>query len=196
MIILFPKKTDLEGLLRMSGSTDHIINLIERLGRFARSAQRCAGMKPAQWEALRFVSRANRYSRTPGALADFLSSTRGTVSQTLIALEKKGLISRKTNSGDARVKQLELTERGRDLTEHNPLHILEDAVSSVADETGLEQALEQVLKNLIRQNGNHQFGVNDHKEHAKGPHRCGLSGEPLDDLGSNLIYREHEVRAA
>ena len=73
----------------MSGSTDHIINLIERLGRFARSAQHCAGMKPAQWEALRFVSRANRYSRTPGALADFLSSTRGTVSQTPIALEKK-----------------------------------------------------------------------------------------------------------
>ena len=189
----------------MSGSTDHIINLIERLGRFARSAQHCAGMKPAQWEALRFVSRANRYSRTPGALADFLSSTRGTVSQTLIALEKKGLISRKTNSGDARVKQLELTERGRDLTEHNPLHILEDAVSSVADESGLEQALEQVLKNLIRQNGNHQFGicqncrhfgVNDHMEHAKGPHRCGLSGEPLDDLDSNQICREHEVRAA
>ena len=201
MIILFPKKTDLEGLLRMSGSTDHIINLIERLGRFARSAQHGEGMKPAQWEALRFISRDNRYSRTPGALADFLSSTRGTVSQTLIALEKKGLISRKTHSSDARVKQLELTEKGRDLIEHNPLHILEVAVSSVGD----EPALEQVLKNLIRQNGNHQFGVcqncrhfgvNDHMEHAKGPHRCGLSGEPLDELDSNQICREHEVRAA
>ena len=39
-----------------------------------------------------FIARANRFSRTPAALADYAGSTRGTISQTLIALEQKGLV--------------------------------------------------------------------------------------------------------
>ncbi|MBL6931373.1 MAG: MarR family transcriptional regulator [Rhodospirillales bacterium] len=189
----------------MRETTDHIVDLIERLGRIARSAQHAEGMKPAQWEALRFLARANRFSRTPGALADFLSSTRGTVSQTLIALDKKGLIKRKANLGDARIKQLELTKEGRAIVNRDPLHMLEKAVASVGEEPGLAENLERILRNIIHQHGNRPFGVclacrhfrcDGASSHARGPHRCMLSGEPLSDVDSNQICREHEARAA
>ncbi len=69
---------------------------------------------PAQWEALRFVARANRllatFSRTPAALAGSISgSTRGTVSQVLIALEQKGHLTREPSERDRRSVVLELT---------------------------------------------------------------------------------------
>ncbi len=189
----------------MSETTDHIVDLIERLGRIARSAQHAEGMKPAQWEALRFLAKANKYSRAPGALAEFLSSTRGTVSQTLIALEKKGLVKRKICRGDARVKRLELTREGQAVVDRDPLHVLEDAVADLGDDPGLAENLEKILRNVIRSYGNRRFGVclacrhfhsDGASDHSRGPHRCMLSGEPLNDIDSNQICREHEVRAA
>ena len=59
--------------------------LIERLGRLLQTEEQETGLNPAQWQALRFLGRANRFSRTPATVADYLGSTRGTVSQTLIA---------------------------------------------------------------------------------------------------------------
>ena len=64
--------------------------LIDRLERLTRGRESGGGLNPAQWEALRFLSHANRFSRTPAALADYLGSTRGTISQTLIALQLNG----------------------------------------------------------------------------------------------------------
>jgi DNA-binding MarR family transcriptional regulator len=73
--------------------------LIDRLDRLTRSGGSIAELNPAQWEALRYLSRANRFSRTPAALAGYVGSTRGTISQTLIALEQKGLASRQSSHG-------------------------------------------------------------------------------------------------
>ena len=58
-------------------------HLIGRLDRLMRSGVAVEGLNPAQWEALRYLARANRFSRPPAGLADYLGSTRGTVSQTL-----------------------------------------------------------------------------------------------------------------
>lgn len=189
----------------MCKTSSHIVDLIERLGRISRGARHADGMKPAQWEALRFLANANKYSRTPGALADFLSSTRGTVSQTLIALEKKGLIVRTASKGDGRVKQLELTSEGRAIVVRDPLNTLEDVLKGIDDKQGLAESLEKVLKGVIVQNGNHRFAACDGCRHfamnvspdnAKGPHRCMLSGESLDSDDSVRICREHEAHAA
>ena len=67
---------------------------LERLTRLMRAGEHEGGLNPAQWEALRYLARANRFSRTPAALADFLGTTRGTVSQTVIALERTGHLTR------------------------------------------------------------------------------------------------------
>ena len=61
---------------------------LERLARLMRAREHEDGLNPAQWEALRFLSRANRFSNAPGALTRYLGATKGTVSQTLMALER------------------------------------------------------------------------------------------------------------
>ena len=73
---------------------DKIANLINRLGRSIHCRQFAQGLNPAQWESLRFLARANRYSRTPSALAEYLRTTKGTASQTLKSLESKGYVRR------------------------------------------------------------------------------------------------------
>jgi len=142
----------------MFDSTEEIVIQIERLGRLARAAQHAEGMKPAQWEALRYLSKARKQSRNPGALADFLSSTRGTVSQTLIALEKKGLIQRLNCAVDGRAKRLEITEAGHALMARDPLGKLSLAVSALSDCSGLSECLDEIVNTLVEQNGNHAFG--------------------------------------
>ena len=66
----------------------------ERLARLMRAAEHDAGLNPAQWEALRYLSRAIRFSNSPGALTRYLGATKGTISQTVIALERKGFITK------------------------------------------------------------------------------------------------------
>ena len=87
----------------------------------AHGLQYASGLNPAQWEALRFIARANRYSRSPGAIARYLGTTRGTVSQTLIALEAKGYIRRLRCDADRRALTVDLTDSGRALIENDPL---------------------------------------------------------------------------
>ena len=64
-----------------------------------------------------YLARANRFSRGPSHLADWLGTTRGTVSQTLKALERDGLISRKAYPTVPVTVEYALTPLGRKLTE-------------------------------------------------------------------------------
>ena len=73
-------------------NSEAIASLVDRLSRLAHSLQYSQGLNPAQWNALRYLARANKYSTSPGVLAEYFRTTKGTVSQTLIALESKGLI--------------------------------------------------------------------------------------------------------
>ena len=96
-------------------STDALeaARLVDRLERLARLDATPDPLNAAQWEALRYLARANRYSRTPAAVADYLASTRGTVSRTLAALEDKGYLQREDNPRDGRSVDFALTARGR-----------------------------------------------------------------------------------
>ena len=67
---------------------------LERLARVMRAREHEDGLNPAQREALRYLARANRFSNTPGALTRYLGATKGTISQTVMALERKGLIAK------------------------------------------------------------------------------------------------------
>ena len=195
----------------MKQSSDQIVSLIERLGRLARGAQHAEGLKPAQWEALRFLSRANKASRNPGSLADFLSSTRGTVSQTLITLEKKGLIIRSVNPGDGRGKNLELTDDGHAAVRRDPLHMIEAAVTKATNannasvEGSLTMGLESVLHEVVQQNGTPSFGKCDGCTHfcengsmddEHGPHLCRLFEWSVSEAEQNMICRDHESCSA
>jgi DNA-binding MarR family transcriptional regulator len=181
-------------------------HLIDRLERLARSGEQSAGLNPAQWEALRYLARANRFSRTPAALADYLASTRGTVSQTLIALEQKGLVARKRSARDKRSIELPLTARGEAMLKNDPLLAIARDIDAAAGPRAedLVARLRALLRTTIARNGGRVFGVCSTcryfragvRPRAASPHHCALLDEPLSDADSRAICVEQESAAA
>lgn len=177
-------------------------DLLERIGRLLRGARhRTDVLNPAQWEALRYLGKANRYSRTPTALTRYLGSTKGTVSQTVIALERKGLVRRAEDPRDRRGVRLGLTARGRANLDRDPMGELLDGIDEELL-ARLERDLGQLLLHLQRGRRHRPFGLcatcrffqRDLGEDAGGgPHRCGLTLEPLAALESEQICAEHEA---
>lgn len=179
--------------------------LIDRLDRLARGGEAAGELNPAQWEALRFVARANRFSRTPAALAEYLGSTRGTVSQTLIALEQKGHVTREPSSRDRRSVVLELTDTGARALRRDPILALASDLEGAAP--GQLEAVVEVLRRtlhaIITRNGGRAFGACYTCRHFKKDggsgrstlHHCALLDEPLSEADSRAICVEHEAVA-
>lgn len=178
--------------------------LVGRLERLARSGVAAEGLNPAQWEALRYLVRANRFSRTPAALADYVGSTRGTISQTLIALEQKGLAARSASPRDGRSVELALTRRGEAVLKQDPLLLLAQDIAAGTDDdpAKLVATLEAVLAATIARNDGRAFGVchscrhfRRHIRSGTSPHHCGLLDEPLSENDSKDICQEQEAGA-
>jgi DNA-binding MarR family transcriptional regulator len=176
--------------------------LIDRLDRLTRSGELGHGLNPAQWEALRYLARANRFSRTPAALADYLGTTRGTVSQSLISLEEKGHITRTQSSHDKRSVNLSLTTQGEAALFDDPLtHLAADiAGGRSADLAAVVTLLRDTLARTIARNGGKPFGVCRTCRHfepssgSKGGYaRCALLDEPLSKEDSFAICVEQEA---
>ncbi len=168
---------------------DSVAALMGRLSRAVQRAQYAGGLNPAQWEALRYIARANRYSRSPSAVAEYLGATKGTVSQTLKALEHKGCIARKPNRGDRRAVELKLTRAGKKALQRDPLVGIGEAVeANGAQHAGIASVLGGLLRGLQRSGGLREFGQCDQCAHlcrdcttadAGGPHLCGVTGDAL-----------------
>ena len=168
-----------------------VVDLLDRLGRTLRQLEFNGGLNPVHWEALRYLARANRISRTPGALASYLGTTRGTASQTLICLESKGYVQKVRCLNDRRVTFLELTRSGRKLLQEDPLRRVDEMVGSMpADvEDALRSGLSRLLGRLAEDDDCRAFGVcarcdllEESAESGKeGDRRCGLTGDPLSD---------------
>lgn len=181
-------------------------HLIDRLDRLTRSGANIEGINPAQWEALRYLARANRFSRTPAALADYLGSTRGTVSQTLIALEQKGFVGRTQSERDKRSIDLELTKQGEIALKDDPLLALaRDLIAGAGSDIGrLVETLRAVLHCSVARNDGKAFGAcrtcrhfqRDAGASSRAPHRCGLLDEPLSEADSRAICVEQELVGA
>jgi DNA-binding MarR family transcriptional regulator len=168
-----------------------IAQLVDRLSRLTRELQFCAGLNPAQWEALRFVSRANRYSRTPTGLAEFLGTTKGTASQTVIALEAKGYVQRLRGSADRRQVTLSLTPAGAELLNKDPFVEIERAAEGIDRDTvtSLVRGLSSLLYQVQSKHGIKEFGVCANCAlHCVGQaQECGMTGETIDQHEAELI---------
>lgn len=112
------------------GSAELLYRL-ERLARLLRAEGHAGGLNPAQWEALRYLSRANRFSNSPIALTAYLDATKGTVSQTVMALERKGLIAKGPREGEKRSITLAVTDKGREALASDPLLQMTEALEAV-----------------------------------------------------------------
>lgn len=91
------------------------------------------GLNPAQWNALRYLARANPSARTMSAFAQSHQTTKSTASQTLSALERKRLIRKVPDPLDRRVTQLELTTKGEKLLAQDPIRHLVTALEEMPE---------------------------------------------------------------
>ncbi|MDE2384164.1 MAG: winged helix-turn-helix transcriptional regulator [Alphaproteobacteria bacterium] len=134
---------------------------LERLARLIRGAGNAEGLVPAQWDVLRYLARANRFSNSPRAAAHYLGATKGTISQTIQALQRKGLLRSLGRADDARSVALELTEAGVAMLEKDPLNALAGALDELGDKTAkrFHKAVSSLLEGEIARQDMPVFGV-------------------------------------
>lgn len=176
-------------------------DLVERLARLVANEGHARGLKPAQWDALRYLARANRFSRTPGALTAYLGSTKGTVSQTVMSLERAGLVEKAANPADRRSVHLALTPAGTALLAADGIAGIRNAVESLDETTrrGLDRGLRAVLASRLAAGGGRPFGICRDCRHfgrdarGAGLHFCALLRQPLGEEDAAQICHEQEA---
>lgn len=179
-------------------TTERVHELLDRLANLLRAEQRrvatAHGVQPVHLQALAYLSRANRYSDSPIAVAEYLGTTKGSVSQTLALLEEKGLLSARPDRDDGRRVRLSVTAKGRRLLARLPTETLASVPAAKLAES-LAGPLEQLLIELQRARGGRSFGVCRTCRHFRssgfGQYQCGLTGEPLSVDQSTRLCREH-----
>src|SRR5213595_1391062 len=121
--------------------------LLLQVGRLVQAEGYDGELSPAQWMALRFFARANSFSRTPSAFAEFQATTRGTASQAIKALEAGGYLVRQRSEADGRSVSLRLTNKGKKALARDPFEVLVRAVDKLdaKERTAIHHALHQVL---------------------------------------------------
>jgi DNA-binding MarR family transcriptional regulator len=188
----------------MNESARTLLELVACLARVIHGETRGraleAGLQPVHLVALSYLRDANRYSNTPQALTEFLGSTKGTVSQSLLLLYRKGLVERQADPQDGRVVRLRLSAAGEKLLRDADLSSQWEAAVgalSPADVRLASQALAMLLRSLQRGRGGRSFGVcaTCALFDRLGPRsfRCGLTGESLSPSDSRKICREHTL---
>ncbi len=119
--------------------TEKIPALIERISRHPYLGAPPAGLNRAQWCALRFFAAASPETATSTAFSRHHATTKGTASQTILALIRKGLLSRTPMPGDGRSQSIAVTDEGLALLEQDPLSLLVSCLESL--EQGVQQSL-------------------------------------------------------
>jgi DNA-binding MarR family transcriptional regulator len=143
------------------GSPDLVAELLVHVGRAARSEDGRSDLTAAQWTCLRFFARANASTRTPSAFASFQATTRGTASQIIRSLERRGLLARRRAPQDGRSVRFELTEAGRAMLAHDPLGQLIGVIDGLddADRARLVETLSRLAVALSHRREAPAFGT-------------------------------------
>ena len=125
--------------------------MIEQVGKAAYNLGFTPGLNPAQWAALRYFDEATTERRTVTGFAQFQGTTKGTASQTVAALVRKGYLRRVGDKQDRRVHRLVLTDQSQALLRGDPLQKLGQALESLTQEErwALAVSMEKVLRQLI-----------------------------------------------
>lgn len=181
-----------------------IAYLIERIGNLLRSEERVSGadsgLQSVHVQILTYLSKCNRYSNTPAGVTEFIGSTKGTISQSINILEKKGFITKRPDEKDRRILHLILTVKGQSFIDSEfPSSKFNDAIESLdsSDAESLSQLLTKLLIKFQQNNNGKLFGVCHTCKHFKKfglgeTHQCGLTLEPLSEKESLQICREYE----
>jgi DNA-binding MarR family transcriptional regulator len=177
---------------------EQIRALISRLARLDAAETWEDALNPTQVAALEYLTRANRFSRAPSHVADYLGTTRGTMSQTLKSLERKGYVIERRSEKDRRSISYDPTEGGRILAARR--HSLVDAVSALPDAARIHlgDSLAALLECQLQANGGRPFGICRtcaHYRTTRDGSYCALLSLPLLPEETDQICHEHVMPA-
>lgn len=170
-------------------------SLIDRIARLDAAEDWAQGLNPSQAAALAYLMQANRFSRAPSQVADYLGSTRGTVSQTLKALARKGLVVEVAGDGDRRRIRYDVTVDGvaRE-TKDRPLDMALRSLPS-GDAGHLDVTLSATLRDVLAARSGRSFGICrtcvHHEPRDVGAH-CRLLQVDLAPEERGQICHEHD----
>ncbi|MGX1495642.1 MarR family winged helix-turn-helix transcriptional regulator [Roseibium aggregatum] len=174
--------------------TQTIRDLIDRLTRLAAAEEWNGPLNPSQFAALGYLARANRFSRAPSHVADFLATTRGTASQTLKALARKDLIAETRSDEDKRSIRYDVTPAGLEMLE-DPSS-LEKVIDALPPEVAasLASSLKALVLTMLHQRGGRSFGMCRtccHHEVTETGGHCRLLNVPLSPADAAQLCHEH-----
>jgi len=134
--------------------------LLLQIGRLVRAAGHEGALNPAQWMALRYISRANAVSRTPTAFANFQATTPGTASAVIGQLKEAGYLSEQRSRNDRRSVRLRVTAKGVAALKHDPFENFVRAVAALEEEKEgiLHRILDELITAVAASEGRQRFG--------------------------------------
>ncbi len=180
----------------------NVFELIQRMAALIRSEERkkCTELRLqlVHFQTLEYLSICNKYSDTPAAIANYLGLTRGTVSQTLIFLEKRAFIKKNQDKSDKRVLHIQLLPKGLTiLNKAKPTELFQRAASILQENSSIlerEDIFIAALTALQKANDLNSFGVcKTCKNFSRKPNGyfCELTQEKLTKKDSEKSCQEH-----
>jgi DNA-binding MarR family transcriptional regulator len=183
--------------------------LLLLVGRLVQADGYGGELSPAQWMALRFFARANSFSRTPSAFAEFQATTRGTASQAIKALEAGGYLVRQRSQADGRSVTLRLTDKGHEVIARDPFEALVRAVGSLnaQEQAATRDALHHVLTIVAADGAHRHFGVcqdcaylsgemyRDSTRASRSALECLLFGLPIEQDDAGLLCAHYRPKS-
>jgi DNA-binding MarR family transcriptional regulator len=177
------------------------LKLIERISTLLRAEQRkkysSLGLQPVHVQTLDYLANCNRFSDTPAAVTDYLGLTKGTVSQTLQVLERKGYLEKIQDLVDKRIVHLKILPLGQQLLKSiTPFDVFTKAEQAIANKQfdSISAALYEALVALQNVNDSHSFGhckscitFSEQDDH----YYCLLMQQPLEQADLEKICREY-----
>ena len=175
----------------------HIRTIINRLARIDASQAWHEDLNPTQIAVLEYLSRANRFSRSPSHVASFLGSTRGTVSQTLKALVRKGYVAEHQSSIDKRSISFDVSKSGSALLKNKST--IEKSLSQLDSDKAieLEAVLRDILNTTLQARGDKPFGICRsclHHQKKKSGRYCLLLDVELTNDEADQICHEQQAQ--
>jgi DNA-binding MarR family transcriptional regulator len=170
--------------------------LLDRVLRISAAEDWTEDISPSQRAVLSYLSRANRFSRAPSQVTDYLGATRGTVSQTLKTLARKGLVSERRSEIDKRSISYEISANG--LTALKRRTTIDSALGQLADKSAkaLTESLHEVMRHILKARDGRSFGICEtcryHRKDNGGAY-CALLDEKLSAREFIEICHEHEA---
>ncbi|WP_166418770.1 MarR family winged helix-turn-helix transcriptional regulator [Cochlodiniinecator piscidefendens] len=175
--------------------TKNIKDLITRLARIEAGASWGDDLNPAQRMTLEYLNNANRFSRSPSHAAAYLGTTRGTITQTLKSLARKGYVAEERSESDKRSISYSLTNTGQKIV--NQQGILERAIEKTPSmlRAEIDAGLRDILSQALQLNGQKAFGICKycrHFETTTADGYCGLLSLALTPTEALQICHEQE----